>query len=474
MGIATTPKPKNLTDQLIYDVVVIGGGIVGCAMARRFTLEGADVCLVEKASDILDGASKANSAILHTGFDAPSGSLELDCIRSGYQEYKKIHKDLNLPIEQAGAHVVAWNEEQKASLEGMIKKAHKNGVGDVEPISAAKLARREPNLSNKASAAIWVPGEALIDPWSAPYSYLKQSLLNGGEVIVSCEVIAGEFDGTNWALETGQGVLRAKHVINCSGLYGDLLDEKLTGSSQFKITPRKGQFVVFDKTAYDLVSSIILPVPDERTKGVVICRTVFGNLLVGPTAQDQQSRKDAATDKAAINDLIKAGTERLPALKNNEVTAVYAGLRPACEHKDYQIELKADQNWISVGAIRSTGLSAALGIAQYVYQLYQGAGQPHKKVKNPRVPTSPVLAQRGQRDWRCGKPAEIVCHCELVTKSEIDNALEGPLAAKSLAGLKRQTRVTMGRCQGFYCTARLAELTTNKFETPLSREGDDD
>ena len=457
-----------------YDVIIIGAGVVGCAVARRFVLEGARVAVVDKACDILDGASKANSAILHTGFDAPAGSLELSCIRDGYDEYCKIFRELGLVLEETGAFVVGWSDEEVGKLEGILAKAHGNGVVECALISGKTLLQAEPQLAGHAKAAIAVPGECIIDPWSAPYAYLQQALDNGAEVFLSCEVTDGKFGEGEWQIETSRGSLKARHVINCAGLYGDLVEQALRGTSAFAITPRKGQFVVYDKAAASLLKAVILPVPTARTKGVVLFRTVFGNLAVGPTAQDQEDRDDASCDEASLRGLMAAGEEMLPALAGMPVTATYAGLRPATQFQDYQIAADKARNWISVGGIRSTGLSGALGIAKYVFELY---GQPHTAIAEPLVPHAKVLAQAGARDWQQDGHGEIVCHCELVTKREIDTALSGPLAARSLAGLKRQTRVTMGRCQGFYCSGRLAEITVGHFEVPIAEgtaEGDGD
>ena len=451
-----------------YDVAIIGAGIVGCAMARRFTLEGARVVLLEKATDILDGASKANSAILHTGFDAPVGSIEVGCVQAGHEEYRQIYRDFGLTLDECGAHVVAWSEEESAKLEQIQQQAVDNNVMDTRLITGDDLRKVEPNLSDRALAAIAVPRESLIDPWSSPYVYLQQSLMNGGEVMLSCEVTGGRFDGSEWKLETTQGLVRANHVVNCAGLYGDLVNSSVFGKAPFTITPRKGQFVVYDKAASRLAHSVILPVPTARTKGIVLFRTVFGNLAVGPTAEDQQSRTDSSVDTETLQSLMAAGEAIAPALKGMPVTATYAGLRPATEFKDYQISADAANNWITVGGIRSTGLSGALGIAQYVYDLYCDTGADHTALTDPVIPTARVLTDTANRDWKEKDHGEIVCHCELVTRREIEAALSGPLAAKSLAGLKRQTRVTMGRCQGFFCSARLAELTEGHFIIPMA------
>jgi glycerol-3-phosphate dehydrogenase len=458
----------------VFDVVVIGAGVVGCAIARRFVLQGAKVAVVEKAGDILDGASKANSAILHTGFDAPQGSLELDCIRNGFSEYEDIRDGLGLVQEKSGAFVVAWTPEQMDALTGIEADAHENGIHDAQFVDAKALQLAEPHLNDTALGAVHVPQESIIDPWSAPYVYLRQAIENGAEVFLSCHITGGNFDGQFWDLQSGIGKLRARAVINCAGLYGDHLDRDVRGEASFQIIPRKGQFVVFDKAASALVSAIILPVPTEITKGVVLFRTVFGNLAVGPTAEDQESRTDARTDEAALNALIAEGVAKLPALANMPVTAVYAGLRPATERKEYRIEADQEKNWISVGGIRSTGLSASLGIAQHVFNLYESFGAEHEALVNPSTPQAKMLAQGGDRDWKSSGHGEIVCHCELVTRREIEAALEGPLGARSLGGLKRQTRVMMGRCQGFYCGAQVADLMADRFEPAMSEVFDHD
>ncbi|RLJ58862.1 glycerol-3-phosphate dehydrogenase [Litoreibacter meonggei] len=458
-----------MLDHAQYDVVVIGAGVVGCAIARRFTLEGARVAVLEKATDILDGASKANSAILHTGFDAPNGSLELQCVRAGYAEYQSIRDGLGLVQDHASAYVVAWTPEELRGLESIQRKAHQNGITDVQLVDAATLRKSEPNLSANALGAAFVPGESLIDPWSAPYVYLRQAIENGAKVFTSCGVTGGEFDGERWCIDTSMGQIRGRTVINCAGLYGDAVDQTLLGEVDFQIKPRKGQFVVFDKAASKLVSAIILPVPSETTKGIVVFRTVFGNLAVGPTAEEQHSRTDASTDEATLKALIADGVAKIPALKDMPVTATYAGLRPASEQKDYRISSKPEQNWVTVGGIRSTGLSGALGIAQHVYGLYAAMGASHERLSDPVRPQANMLSETGPRDWKREQCGEVVCHCELVTRREIAVALSGPLPARSLAGLKRQTRATMGRCQGFYCAARLAELTDGCFDRPMAR-----
>lgn len=447
-----------------FDVAVIGAGIVGCALARSFTLAAARVLVLEKAVDVLDGASKGNSAILHTGFDAPEGSLELACIREGYALYQEVRDRLGLPLVRAGAMVLAWSEEEQAGLPALMAQAVANGVGDVHPLTGAEARALEPALSPAVLAGFRVPGEHLIDPCSAAHGYLLQALANGAVLRRQAEVLSGRHEGGMWHLETTAGAVSAGLVINAAGLWGDEVDRRVAGQSWFTIKPRKGQFVVYDKTAAALAGHILLPVPTKITKGIVVCRTAFGNLLVGPTAEEQEDRDHATLDRATLQALMKRGCEILPALADHEVTAVYAGLRPATEEKEYRIRTDLAPGYICVGGIRSTGLSAALGIAAHVVRLAARGDTP---LPDPVWPKVPNISTEGPRDWQCPGHGGVVCHCELVTRREVEAALTGPLAAGSLAGLKRRTRVTMGRCQGFYCSAELARLTEGRLAQPL-------
>ncbi|HHN73491.1 MAG TPA: FAD-dependent oxidoreductase, partial [Thermopetrobacter sp.] len=235
-GNTSSPAPGSLLDRC--DVAVIGGGVVGCAVARRLTLEGADVVLLEKAPDILDGASKANSAILHTAFDAPPGSLEHALMLRGREEYLAIRDSLNLPVLETGALVVAWTEEEAALLEGILRRAHDNGITDTRLMSAREARAVEPGLADALVAAVHVPGEYLVDPWSAPLAYLLQAIANGARAWTNAAVTGGERDADGWLLHTPRGDVRAGHVVNCAGLYGDVLDRELLGESDFSIHPR--------------------------------------------------------------------------------------------------------------------------------------------------------------------------------------------------------------------------------------------
>ena len=266
-------------------------------------------------------------------------------------------------------------------------------------------------------------------------------------------------------VHTSTGPVAAQTVVNCAGLFGDLVEERLLGDTAMTIRPRKGQFVVFDKAAAKLLRTIILPVPSERTKGVVLARTIFGNLLVGPTAEEQDDRERATVEHAQLAALIDKAVAMVPALAGMPVTATYAGLRPATERKEYRLRHEPERQWLTVGGIRSTGLTAALGLAAHVARLLGVEAPTGDGLAWPRMPN---LAEHRERDWQRPGHGGIVCHCELATRREIEAALTGPLPARDLGGLKRRTRAGMGRCQGFYCGAEIAALTEGRLAEPLA------
>ncbi len=450
------PKALSFDTDEVFDVAVVGGGVVGCGIFRKFALGGAKTLLIEGENDILEGASKGNSAILHTGFDAPEGSLELECIKSGYEEYMRIKDDLGLSFLNTGAVVVAWNDEQLEKLEGIQAKGFRNGIKELDMLDGAQLHSKEPNLSPGAKGAILVHGESLIDPWRAPLVYLKQGIAAGGKTAFSHKVTGGTHTGEYWELETSRGKLRARTIINAAGLYGDVVD-RIKGAEDFNIIPRKGQFVIFDKTAYELINTIILPVPTKITKGVVVTPTAFGNILVGPTAEDQESRTDSSTVDDTLQMLLQKAYEIVPKLKDHNITATFAGLRPASDEPKYRIMINDEKNWITVGGIRSTGLTASLGIANHIWKLHD---RKYSKVREATIPIveTPNIIEFDERDYQRDGYGRIVCHCERVTEREIRKALRGKSGAGTWGGLKRRTRAGMGRCQGFNCAADVAQI----------------
>nr|WP_321455473.1 NAD(P)/FAD-dependent oxidoreductase [uncultured Cohaesibacter sp.] len=465
-------KTENPRLDESFDVAVIGAGVVGCAVTRRFAMAGAKVILIEKGADILSGASKANSAILHTGFDAPPGSLELELVQAGREEYFKIRDSLSLKLVRTGALVCAWDDEQSDKLEGILHKGHENGVAELNLLGSAAARATLPALSEKLVSAVEVVGEHIIDPWSAPLAYLTQAVELGATFLRNAELMSGSFDG-EWLLETSAGAVRTHSVVNAAGLFGDVVDDRLGLGADFTIKPRKGQFIVLDKAASKYVPRIILPVPTERTKGIVVCPTAFGNVLVGPTAEEQDDRYRATVEEDTLRTLLKHGADIVPALAGIPVTAVYAGLRPATEEKHYRVACRPEKRAITLGGIRSTGLSSSLGLAQHALKLHESFDANFTAPEVIPNLVVPNLTETEERDWQKPGRGEIVCHCEMVTRREIEATFDSLVPPGDFGGLRRRTRACMGRCQGFYCNGKLAEMTKGRLETPLAADKED-
>lgn len=450
------------------DVVIIGGGIVGCAVARKMALAGMRTVLMEKGADILSGASKANSAILHTGFDAPAKSLELELIQKGRQEYLDIKESLGLSVVKTSALVCAWNKDEADKLPYLYQKGIDNGVAELEVLNAKQARQIAPHLSDKLCGALHVKHEDIIDPWTAPLAYLTQAVKIGATFLRNTELVKGTFEDGIWQLQTNNGTYYSRAVINAAGLFGDIVDERLGFEREFTIKPRKGQFIVLDKAATQYVNCIILPVPNEITKGIVVCPTAFGNVLVGPTAEEQEDRTRATVVHDTLEMLKAKGTEIVPALANIDITAVYAGLRPGSDDKAYRVFARPDRHCVTLGGIRSTGLSASLGLAQHAVKLLTSfAGFSEKPVPAPTI-KMPNLTEIYERDWQRDDHGEIVCHCEMVTRREIEATFDTPVPPGDFGGLKRRTRACMGRCQSFYCNSEVAQIIGDRFSAALT------
>ena len=446
------------------DVLVVGAGVVGAAIARTLAQYELTCAVVEAGNDVGTGTTKANTAILHTGFDAVPGSLESQLVRRGAELLRDYAAQAGIPVERTGALVIAWSAEQLAQLPAIESKARANGYLAATPIPAPELYVREPHLGPGALGALLIPDESIVCPWTTPLAYATEAVLAGVRLEL-CTRALGVAEADGWhQVRTSKGPRRCRWLVNAAGLESDRVDAMLGGSG-FTIRPRRGELIVFDKLARPLVGSILLPVPTPQTKGVLVTPTVYGNVLLGPTAQDIEDRTDTATTAAGLNSLLNAGRRIMPALIGEEVTATYAGLRAATEHSDYQIRVDAARRYACVGGIRSTGLTASLGIAEHVVSSLAGAGLALRERATPGPPAMPYIGQSGIRPYQDedgiaadAAYGDIVCHCERVTRGEIRDALASTLPPADPDGLRRRTRAMNGRCQGFFCGATVTSL----------------
>lgn len=455
-------RPETPHDQC-YDVAVVGAGIVGAAIARELAGHRLAVALVEARNDVGDATSKANTAILHTGFDATPGTLESELVHRGYHLMSDYAAQAGIPVEHTGALLVAWTEEEREALPGLRDKAAKNGYERCEIVDADEVYRQVPNLGDGALAGLTVPDESIICTWTASLAVATDAVRRGVTLLREHRVTAVDRDDDVTVLRTTGGPVRARWVVNAAGLGCDEIDH-LFGHDRFTVTPRRGELFVFDKLARPLVPRIVLPVPSSRGKGVLVSPTIYGNVMLGPTAEDMTDRTATGTSESGFEFLLEKGRGLFPRLLQEEVTASYAGLRAAIDHGDYLVEVDADQRYVLVGGIRSTGLTSSLAVGHHVRELLRRTGLDLVARDDlPAPPRMPNLGEAFPRPYQDGDriaadPAygTIVCFCERVTAGEIRDAYTSTIPPASLEGLRRRTRVMNGRCQGFFCGAEVA------------------
>lgn len=456
----------NGSSQDPFDVVVVGAGIVGSAIARKLSGFRLSVAIADAKPDVGDGTSKANTAILHTGFDATPGTLESRLVHDGYHLLSDYAKQVGIPVEHTGAVLVAWDEEQRDALPGLKRKAEQNGYDETFLIDADEVARMLPNLGPGALAGLVVPDESIICTWTTNLALATEAVLRGAELRLLHRVNGVRVHGDLTVLETSQGEIFTRWVVNAAGLGGDILDRAF-GFDRFTITPRRGELLVYDKQARSLVDRIVLPVPTARGKGVLVSPTIYGNVMLGPTAEDLTDRTDTGTSESGFEFLLTKGRTLMPRLLDEEVTATYAGLRAASSHPDYLIEVDSERRYVLVGGIRSTGLTSGMAVAEHVEQLLRADGR-LPLCERDDLPDPPHMPNIGEAFLRPFQDAariaadaaygKIVCFCERVTAGEIRDTFHSPIPPVTLEGLSRRTRAHNGRCQGFFCGAEVQEL----------------
>jgi glycerol-3-phosphate dehydrogenase len=446
-----------------YDVAVIGAGVVGSAVARALAAYELRTVLLEAAADVGTGTSKANTAILHTGFDAVPASLEARLVARGYALMGPYAEAAGIPVERTGAVLVAWAAEEVEQLPRLEERAHANGSPDVRRVPADEVYALEPSLGPGARGGLLVPREAILCPFTATLALATEAVSNGVTLLLRSRVTGVSRSPAGYRLECGGEAVHARCVVNAAGLHADTVDG-LFGRPRFTVRPRRGELIVYDKLARELVTRVILPVPTKSTKGVLVAPTVFGNLLLGPTAVDLDDKDDRGTTREGLASLLGRGQRILPALAAEEITATYAGLRAATDSGDYQVHFDADDRYLCLGGIRSTGVSASLALAEHAVERLSTVvalvvKRSYRPIRMPAIGEAMTRPfQDGARIRGDAEYGRLVCHCERVTAGEIRDALAAAIPARTLDGLRRRTRCLQGRCQGFYCLGRITAM----------------
>ncbi|MDH5603769.1 MAG: NAD(P)/FAD-dependent oxidoreductase [Cyclobacteriaceae bacterium] len=472
---------QNIPDK-IYDITIVGAGVVGCALAWRLSMFQLKILLVDKNDEVGEGTSKGNSAIIHTGFDATPGSLESRLVTSASRDWPDVAKKLKIPFKMCSAIVVAQNEEQLAALPGIISKARENGVTDVEIMDRDQVLAAVPHVHPGVLGGVFVKQESIVDPFTTTIAYAEVALQNGVDILLGAAVQALEDkESTVKILRTGEGnTVKTKIVINVAGLGGQEIARMYQGTV-YDLNPRRGQFVIYDKTSAFLSDKILLPIPTKKTKGMLVCPTIFGNLLAGPTAEDLPLGDPAAsfTTYDGINAVKDSAKLLVPNLAYQPSIATYAGARCNCEQGSYIIHFNdGEKDFVTVNGVRSTGLTTSFALADYLIEgLREECGLVLKKNDHavdqrpdhcwPGWWTPPYTNPQKIKE----RPAygQMMCYCENISRGEIEDVLNSTLTPKSPGSLKRRTRASMGRCQGFNCGVPLSTLLSKKLkgEEPL-------
>lgn len=457
------------------DVVIIGAGAIGCAIARELSKYIIDVAVVDKREDIGGDASKSNSAIIHTGYDATPGTLESQLIVAANPMYLNLTKNLDIPFKQAGAVLPAINDEQYKSLPAIKEKAFKNGVYDVEYLTKEELLEMEPNLSPSVKGGLHIPRESIIDPFILVQALAENAYENGVNFYLNTKVnqINVE-DNKIKSVETTSGTIQAKYVINAAALYSDEVAD-MVGKANYKMTPRRGQFYVLDKNTSCKVGKIVLPVPTKITKGKLICPTIHSNILVGPTAEDLDDKLDKSTTTEGLASILSDVKKLVPNINISDSITQYSGLRPNRHPEGLHVNMYDDlEGYVNLSGIRSTGITLSAAMGKYVVELLKDRGlsldfkEKFIKTRKGVVKFNELsLKEQEKIITQNSLYGNIICRCETITEGEIVDAIRRPLGAKSIDAVKRRVRAGMGRCQGGFCGPKVIEILARELNVPI-------
>ena len=458
-----------------YDVAVIGAGVVGSLITRELSRYNVKIALLERCNDCAMGATKANSAIVHAGFDAVPGTLKAKLNVRGVELMKDFCRELNVPLKNNGALVVAFSEGEIPHLQKLLERGVANGVPGLRIIDRAELKEIEPNIGDTAVAALVAPTSSIVCPYELTIAGVENAVTNGAEFIRNCEVKNIEFNNDEFVLDTTQGEIKATYVINAAGVHSGKI-AKLIGDDSIEIVVRHGDYYLLDKSQGSLANYTIFQCPTEMGKGVLVSPTVDGNLIVGPSANDIDDGDDVATTPEGLSGIYTAATKSVPAVSLRNAITSFSGNRAHPVTDDFIIgSSKANKNFINAAGIESPGLSSSPAIAQMIVDIMNDlTGGMEKKADFDPIRPEPVrfrhlsTEQRAELISKNKAYGRIICRCETITEGEILDAIHAPAGARDVDGVKRRTRAGMGRCQGGFCGSKVVEILARELGVPMN------
>ena len=454
----------------MYDVAIIGCGVIGAAVAHALARVQLKTIILEKENDVGDVTTKANSGIIHAGYDSKPGTRMAELNVRGSAMMEELCQNLSVPYKRIGSLVLAFDERDWGTLERLYKQAQTNGVPGVELLDAAAVREKEPQISDSVVGALYAPTAAVVDPWQLCIAMAENAVTNGAELRLDCPVSAIRKTGSGYVLTTPNGEVEARFVVNAAGLRADEV-HNMAANPSFTIRPNKGEYYLLDKSQGALVNHVVFQCPTEAGKGVLVAPTVHGNLIVGPNAQDVDCVEDVANTQEGLDFVRSSALKSVPCIGFRESIRNFAGLRAHSNQDDFIIS-EAD-GFVDLAGICSPGLSSAPAIGEACVGLLEDCG----------------LAMSGKEQWVSTRyqvhfkelPAEekrkliennplygrIICRCETVTEGEIMDALHSPIPPRTLDGVKKRCNAGLGRCQGGFCGPRVQEMIGRELGIPM-------
>lgn len=450
-------------------IIIIGAGVVGCSIARELSRYEADITVLERENDVACGTSKANSGVVHGGFDAKPGTNKALYNVLGNAMFDKLSKELDFPFKRNGAYVLCFDENRWGDLKRLYDQGIENGVKDVKVVTGDEVRAREPYVSQEVKGALWCPSSGIVSPYEMTIAYAENAADNGVEFVFEKGVASLRKNGDKMTVVCEDGdEMTADIVVNCAGLHSDDLNNTVS-DKKYRIVPRKGEYMLLDKTAGYLTSSTLFQLPTAMGKGILVVPSVHGNILLGPTAVDIGDKECKDTTYDGLAEAFDKAKITVPSLTKKQVITQFAGLRAHSDAGDFVIGFADDDSLLyNLIGIESPGLTAAPAIAvRAAKDISQRLGlKPDEKFNPVRkgIPCFATMTERERAEIIKKNPlyGRIVCRCEVVTEGEIVDSINRPVGAKDLDGVKRRTRAGMGRCQSGFCSERVMEIISRE------------
>ena len=457
---------------MIYDALIIGGGVIGSAIARELSRYKGNFCLIEKDEDVCSGTSKANSAIVHAGFDAKNGTLMAEMNVKGNEMMGEVAKELDVPFKRNGAFVLCFDKNDLPSLQELYERGLNNGVKDLQILTREEALKLEPNLGDTVIAALYAPTSGIICPFALTLGFAENAADNGVEFKFNFPAEKIEKTENGYKVYSGENFIEAKAIINAAGVYSDDI-HNMVSDDKLKITPRKGEYILCDKKVGTLCERTLFQLPTKLGKGILVSPTVHGNLILGPTALDIEDKEGIDTTREGLDDVIAKASLSVKNVPVRSAITSFTGLRAHINH-DFILE-ECAENFFDAAGIESPGLSSAPAIGIYMAEMVSKKMGFEKKAENEFNPIRKgvihaaelSVEERAALIEKEPSYGRIVCRCEMISEGEILSAIHRTLGATTLDGIKRRTRAGMGRCQAGFCSPKTMEILSRELNLKL-------